>query len=127
MLLFALIVLSGTPDAGTLMVEGSADYSRTLKIVLEHKSGKITTDALKKKIVALQLPPHPLGCGYTMIPGPAPPPGVPFNPALMPSDWVGTFGEVAMTYWRGDLSQENYDALHKAAHGTRKDFPNCKR
>src|SRR4051812_40932693 len=114
MLSFALVLaLSGTPDAK--MVEGSADYSRTLKIVLEHKAGKLTLEQLKKKIVALKLPPHGQGCAYTMMPVPAPPPGTKFEPGLMPSDWVGTFGEVAMTFWRGDLSQENYDALHLAA------------
>jgi hypothetical protein len=39
--------------------------------------------------------------------------------------WVGTFGEVAMTMFRGDLTQEQLDKLHAAAHGKRPGFPNC--
>lgn len=120
------LALSGNPPGDATMVKGSADYTRTLKLVLEHKLGKLTLEELAKKVVALKLPPHSLGCGYVMSPVPAPPPGVPFEPASMPSDWVGTFGEVAMTFWRGDLSRESYDAVHRAAHGKRPGFPNCK-
>jgi len=122
-----MMVLAGTPTDEAKMVAGSADYTRTLKLVLEFKKGKVTFDELQKRIVALALPPHGLGCGYVMSPVPQPPPGVPFEPASMPSDWVGTFGEVAMTFWRGDLTREQYEKLHLAAHGQRPGFPNCRK
>ena len=57
----------------------------------------MTFEQLRQIVVAAHLPPHPLGCAYVIAPVPAPPPGVPFNPAIMPSDWEHTFGEVAMT------------------------------
>ena len=129
LVLVPTMALSGTPpakDDDAKMVAGSADYSRTLRLVLEFKKGKLTIEELSKRIVALKLPPHHLGCGYVMAPVPAPPPGVPYEPALMPKDWVGTFGEVAMTFWRGDLTREQYEVLHLAAHGPRPGFPNCR-
>lgn len=113
-------------DESAKMVPGSADYTRTLKLVLAHKK-KRDLAKLEKELVALKLPPHHLGCAYVMAPVPMPPPGVPFEPALMPGDWKGTWGEVAMTFWRGDLAREDYDALHAAAHAKEKGFPDCKR
>ena len=80
---------------------GSADYSKMLAEAVRYKKGSITFEQLKKFVVAAKLPPHPLKCGYLIMPVPAPPPGVPFNPASMPSDWEHTFGEVTMTYWAG--------------------------
>lgn len=109
------------------MTEGSADYTRTLKLVLEFKNKKIDFKTLEKRILDLKLPPHSLGDVYVMSPAPMPPPGVKFDPALMPSDWVNTWGEVAMTYWRGALSQKDYETLHAAAHGKLPGFPNCGR
>lgn len=126
-LLFTLLVATMTlADDAPKMVPGSADYTRTLKLVLAHKQ-RPDLEALKKALVALKLPPHPLGCAYVMAPVPAPPPGVPFEPASMPPDWKGTWGEVAMTFWRGDLTHAEYDALHAAAHAKEKGFPDCRR
>jgi hypothetical protein len=34
----------------------------------------------------------------------------------MPSDWAGTWGEIAMTMFAGDVTREEYDRLHRAAH-----------
>ena len=45
-----------------------------------------------------------------------PPPGVDFDPRMMPEDWEGTWGEVAMMFWLGKLTREQYDELHEAAH-----------
>jgi len=123
--LIAVPALGQKPDDGK-MTEGSADYSRTLKLVLEHKHKTLDFKTLEKRVVALKLPPHPQGDLYVMAPVPQPPPGMKFDPASMPSDWVGTWGEVAMTFWRGALSEKDYDALHAAAHGKLPGFPNCK-
>lgn len=118
--------MAQTPDELKLP-EGSADYTRTLKLVLEYKHKKIDLKTLEKKLLALKLPPHGQGDLYVTAPSPMPPPGVKFEPALMPGDWKNTWGEVAMTFWKGDLSQADYEALHKAAHGTLPNFPNCGR
>lgn len=125
MVLSGVPALAQKPDDGK-MTEGSADYSRTLKLVLEHKDQKLDFKTLEKRVVALKLPPHPQGDLYVMAPVPQPPPGMKFDPASMPRDWVGTWGEVAMTFWRGALSEKDYDALHAAAHGKWPGFPNCK-
>ena len=124
-MLWAVSAFAEKPDDGK-MTEGSADYSRTLKLVLEHKNKKLDFKALEQRIVALKLSPHPQGDLYVIAPVPQPPPGTKFDPALMPRDWVGTWGEVAMTFWRGALSRNDYDALHAAAHGKLPGFPNCK-
>ena len=61
MLLFALLVLTGTPDAGaSLMVEGSADYSRTLvqKLI---KDGMITVNGKPTK------PSHEINLGDKVV------------------------------------------------------------
>jgi hypothetical protein len=44
---------------------------------------------------------------------------------MMPPDWAHTFGEVTMTFWVGKLTRDEYDRLHKAAHGKLPGFPNC--
>lgn len=105
--------------------EGSADYSKMLALAVSYKKGAITFDKLTQLVVAAKLPPHPLGDEYLMMPVPAPPPGVPFDPALMPKDWEHTFGEVAMTYFASKISREEYDRLHAAAHRNLPGFPNC--
>lgn len=125
LVLVPAMALSDAPKDDAKMVAGSADYARTLRLVLDFKKGELSMEELSKRIVALKLPPHHLGCVYVMSPVPAPPPGVPFEPALMPKDWKSTFGEVAMTFWRGDLTREQYEVLHLAAHGKRPGFPNC--
>ena len=53
-----------------------------------------------------------------MTPVPVPPPGVKFDPKMMPKDWEGNWGEVAMAYHLGVLDKEQYNQLHKAAHPT---------
>ncbi|MBL8915121.1 MAG: hypothetical protein JNM17_30735 [Archangium sp.] len=125
--LFSFTAMADEKEKDELKLpEGSADYTRTLKLVLEYKHKKIDLKALEKKLLALKLPPHGQGDLYITAPSPMPPPGVKFEPALMPSDWLNTWGEVAMTFWKGDLSQADYETLHKAAHGKLPGFPNCK-
>lgn len=105
---------------------GSADYRATLALVKSYLEKKTTLAALTKQVIARKLKVHPLGCAYYFLTPPPPPPGITFEPALMPRDWVGTFGEVAMTHLGGfGLSREDYEALHRAAHGKKKGFPNC--
>jgi hypothetical protein len=99
---------------------GSGDYSAVLADARAYKRGEIDFAALKRRIVRRKLPPHPLGDGYVIMPVPAPPPGVPFDPMMMPDDWERTWGEVAMAHFAGTLSRDEYDRLHAAAH------PKCK-
>lgn len=105
-------------DAGPepVIPPGSADYSAALADARAYKTGRIDFAELQRRVVARKLPPHGLGDGYLMMPVPAPPPGVPFDPLIMPSDWKGTFGEVAMTHFAGQITREEYDRLHRAAH-----------
>jgi hypothetical protein len=112
------------PDA---LPKGSADYSKMLALAASYKNGAITFDKLTKLVVAAKLPPHSLGCEYLMSPVPMPPPGVPFDPGIMPNDWEHTFGEVAMTHFAGKITREEYDRLHAAAHRDQPGFPNCGR
>lgn len=95
---------------------GSGDYGAVLAEARKYKRGEIDFAALQAWIVARKLPPHPLGDEYVIMPVPAPPPGVPFDPMMMPGDWVRTWGEVAMAHFAGALSIEEYDRLHAAAH-----------
>jgi hypothetical protein len=104
---------------------GRGDYSKMLALATSYKNGAINFAKFTQLVVAAKLPPHPLGCAYLLIPVPMPPPGVPFDPTLMPRDWEHTFGEVAMTYFAGKLSREEYDRVHAAAHRDRPGFPNC--
>ncbi len=96
--------------------EGSGDYAHALALVMLYKRGSLSFDALREAVVARKLPPHPAGDGYLLTPIPTPPPGVHIDPAMMPADWEGTWGEVTMAYHLGELSRADYDALHAAAH-----------
>ncbi len=128
LLAIATSSLADPPKAPDLVLpSGSADYTRTLRLVKTYLAKERTLAQLTKDVVALKLKVHPLGCGYLFMTPPPPPPGITFEQALMPSDWVGTFGEVAMTHLGGwGLSRGDYDVLHRAAHGKQKGFPNCK-
>jgi hypothetical protein len=96
--------------------EGSGDYAGALADASLYKRGAIDFEQLQRRVLARNLPPHPLGCKYLMTPVPMPPPGHGFDPRMMPEDWEHTFGEVTMTYWLGLLSRDEYDRLHAAAH-----------
>lgn len=98
----------------------SADYSAALADSGAYARGAITFDELRAKVLARALPPHPLGDAYLLVSPPPPPPGVVFEPLLMPADWKDTWGEIAMTMFAGDITREQYDRLHAAAH------PQCK-
>jgi hypothetical protein len=95
---------------------GSGDYSSVLADVEQYRSGAIDYATLEKRVVARKLPPHRLGCRYLMTPSPMPPPGVKFDPWMMPADWEHNFGEVVMTFWVGRLERADLDRLHAAAH-----------
>ncbi len=99
---------------------GSADYSAALADAKAYKKGEISFEELKKRVLARKLPPHRLGDAYLFMTPPPPPPGIVFNPLLMPSDWKGTWGEITMTLFADQITREEYDKLHKAAH------PACK-
>ena len=101
--------------------KGSGDYARALALATLHKDGKLPYDELEKAVIALKLPPHKLGDDYLMVPVPKPPNPADFDPKMMPKDWQGTWGEVAMAYWLGKLDKATYDKLHAAAH------PDCKK
>ncbi|MBW2458957.1 MAG: hypothetical protein JRI68_30945 [Deltaproteobacteria bacterium] len=100
--------------------KGSGDYARALALATLHKDGKLPYADLEKAVLALKLPPHKLGDGYLMIPVPKPPNPADWNPKMMPKDWQGTWGELAMAYWLGKLDKDVYGKLHQAAH------PDCK-
>lgn len=95
---------------------GSGDYSVVLAHAARYKKGETTFDKLTEAIVARKLRVHSLGDAYLLTPAPMPPPGIAFDPKMMPKDWEGTFGEVAMAYWLGELTRDEYDRLHRAAH-----------
>lgn len=95
---------------------GSGDYSSVLADVEQYRNHTISFGELQSRTVARRLPPHPQGCAYLMTPVPAPPPGVPFDAWMMPTDWEHNWGEVAMTFWVGRLSAEDHMKLHAAAH-----------
>ncbi|MBM4782443.1 MAG: hypothetical protein GQE15_32610 [Archangiaceae bacterium] len=125
-LVVAAQALADLPPPELVLPSGSADYKRTIRLVQDAKRKKRTTAQLAKDVAALKLKPHALGCEYYFLTPPPPPPGITFEPKLMPSDWVGTFGEVAMVHLGGwGLERDEYDALHKAAHGKLPGFPNC--
>ncbi len=96
--------------------KGSGDYARALAIATLHQQGKLSTPQLEAAVLALKLPPHKLGDGYLMIPVPKPPPQIKFDPKMMPKDWEGNWGEVAMAYWLGVIDKQIYQKLHQAAH-----------
>jgi len=95
---------------------GSGNYAEVLALATRYKNGALGFEELKTALVAKKLVRHPLGCGYLMTPSPVPPPGVKFDPRMMPKDWEKTWGEVAMAYWLGRLTRDEYDRLHAAAH-----------
>jgi hypothetical protein len=105
-----------TDPASIPLPDGSGDYREVLALATSHRAGAMDFEALTRAVVARGLPPHPLGDAYLMIPVPAPPPGSSFDPRQMPKDWEGTWGEVAMAYWLGALTRDEYDRLHRAAH-----------
>ncbi|WP_426735684.1 hypothetical protein [Myxococcus faecalis] len=114
------------PDVSTRdprIPEGSADYSAALADSAAYKRGDITFEELQRRVLARALPPHHLGDAYLMMTPPPPPPGMlsSFNPLRMPGDWRGTWGEVAMTLFAGDITHAEYERLHAAAH------PDCRR
>ncbi len=103
-----------------MIPQGSGDYAGPLADAIAYKRGAISFGELRDRTLARKLPPHPLGDGYLLMTPPPPPPGVSFDPKLMPSDWERTWGEVAMTMFAGQISEEEYGTLHEAAH------PECK-
>jgi len=120
----ATATATGAPSAkaepDVTVPAGSADYSAALADAKAYKRGEIKFDELQKRVLARKLPPHKLGDGYLFMRPPPPPPGIVFNPLLMPDDWKGTWGEIAMTLFAGQITQDEYEKLHKAAH------PACK-
>lgn len=94
----------------------SADYSSALADATLYRRGDISFEELQRRVLARALPPHRLGDGYLFVSPPPPPPGVHFDPLVMPYDWAGTWGEIAMTHFAGELTRDEYDRLHAAAH-----------
>lgn len=101
--------------------DGSADYASPLADATLYRKGAISFDELTARVVARHLPPHPLGDAYLFVTPPPPPPGMGFEPKSMPSDWKGTFGEIAMTHFASKITKDEFDRLHAAAH------PDCKK
>jgi hypothetical protein len=97
---------------------GSGDYAGALALATLHKRGTIPFEQLEAAVLALSLPPHKLGDGYLMVSAPPPPPEIKLDPKMMPKDWEGTWGEVAMAYHLGILDKDTYNKLHRAAHPT---------
>jgi hypothetical protein len=100
---------------------GSGDYASALADATLYKQGAISFGELEARVLARRLPPHSLGDGYLMMSPPPPPPDVTFNPLMMPSDWERTWGEIAMTYFAGKITKDEYDRLHAEAHPACKD------
>jgi hypothetical protein len=95
---------------------GSGDYSAVLALATRYKNAELSFAQLQEQILARRLPPHKFGDAYLMIPVPKPPPGSHFDPRMMPKDWEGSWGEVAMIFWLGKLTRAEYDKLHRRAH-----------
>ncbi|MEQ1505313.1 MAG: hypothetical protein ABMB14_23985 [Myxococcota bacterium] len=110
------IVPDIAPTAVDEIPRGSGDYAEVLALATRYQRGESTFEQLRDALLGRHLPPHPLGDAYLMTPVPAPPPGTAWDPRQMPTDWTGTWGEVAMAYWLGRLTQDEYDRLHAAAH-----------
>ena len=111
--------VTATPTAA-IETGTDGDYSAIEVTAKQYKSGAITFTELEKYIRARKLPTHRAGDGHLMIPSPRPPPGIEFNPRIMPKSWEGTWGEVAMMFWLGYIERAEYHRLHAAEH------PNCK-
>lgn len=93
----------------------SGDYRRVTDLVDRFRAGTLGVEALVDRLRSLGLVPHPLGCGYLLVPVPMPPPGVRFDHRIMPPDREGTIGELAMV--RGSLlSREEWREVHAALH-----------
>jgi len=102
-----------SPDSEWM--KNSGDYHRVVDIVDAFQGGGITSEQMVLQVRALELAPHPLGCGYLGMPVPMPPPGSDshFDERIMPLDWEGTIGEVHMV--RGLLG-DDWEAFHEALH-----------
>ncbi len=111
----------GKPARDARIPPGSADYSAALADATLYKQGSLSFAGWEARVLARGLPPHRLGDAYLMMSPPPPPPGVSFNPLVMPSDWKGTWGEIAMTLFAGQITHDEYKRLHAAAH------PGCPR
>ncbi len=94
----------------------SGDYKSALTDATLYKRGDIDFAELQKRVLARNLPPHPLGDAYLMSPVPMPPPGISFDAKRMPKDWEHTWGEIAMTVFAAQITEAEYDRLHAAAH-----------
>ncbi|MEZ4441501.1 MAG: hypothetical protein R3B72_20550 [Polyangiaceae bacterium] len=92
--------------------EGSADYGPTLAWVLLYKRGSIDRAALAEALGRLALAPHPEGDLALLSRDAADASEV----ARMPRPWDDTWGEVAMAYYLGELTREDYLELHRRAH-----------
>lgn len=126
LLCLAMVLLTPPAQAEDPKVPaGSGDYSKMLALAVRYHHGKLTFAQLTAEVVKAKLPPHPLRDGYLMMVPPPPPPGVEVDLRSMPKDWEKTFGEVAMMMFGGPLKREEYEQLHKAAHGGFPGFPNC--
>ncbi len=99
---------------------GAGDYARALALATLHKRGELTFAELEAAVLAMKLEPHPLGDAYLLMSPPPPPPGITFDPKMMPQDWEGNWGVVAQAFHLGELTQEEYEKLHRSAH------PDCK-
>lgn len=95
---------------------GSADYDWVLALIAKYRSGELSFADVRARVLSRRLPPHPLGCEYLLVSPPPPPAPHVFEPTLMPSDWAGTWGEVAMAFLLGGLDATEYELLHRAAH-----------
>lgn len=96
---------------------GSGDYRKTYALVHRYKEKQITLGQLEAELLARKLPPGPNGkCSLFLLTPPPPPPGVTYDPRMMPSDWEGTWGEVAHVHLMGELTRDEYNQLHRAAH-----------
>jgi hypothetical protein len=104
------------PKEPDVIPPGSGDYSAVLALATRYRKREISWGELERAILLKKLPPHELGDAYLLTPSPVPPPGTTFDPRMMPSDWQGTWGEVAMAMWLGRLSRDEYRELHRAAH-----------
>jgi hypothetical protein len=101
--------------------KGAGDYAHVVALATLFKRGELTYEELEGAILALRLPPHRLGDRYLLIVPPPPPPPQVFDPKMMPKDWENSWGLVAQAMYLGELTREQYDRLHRAAH------PDCKK
>lgn len=103
-------------DPDCSWIDSSADWRRVADLVDDWRGGTYGWGDLTRAVLALHLLPHPLGCAYLQQPVPMPPDGTAFDARIMPSDWVGTWGEVVMAEVAGLLPAVEYRLLHEAAH-----------